>query len=87
MPNSFTPNGDGLNDRLKPVLYGYSKVNYFRIYNRYGDLLYEANSDLSGWDGTLKGKRLPTQTVVWMIEAIDANGIVERRQGSSVLIR
>ena len=87
VPNSFTPNGDGLNDRLKPVLYGYSKVNYFRIYNRYGDLLYEANSDLPGWDGTLKGKRLPTQTVVWMIEAIDANGIVERRQGSSVLIR
>ena len=87
VPNAFTPGGNTTNNRLRPFLYGYSKVNYFRVYNRYGQLLYSANSDTPGWDGTYKGKAQSTQTVVWMIEAVDAYGRTERRQGSSILLR
>ena len=87
VPSAFTPNGDGKNDRLSPVLYGYSKVNYFRIYNRYGQLLYSSASDQPGWDGNIHGKPAATQTVVWMIEAVDAYNKIERRQGTTVLIR
>jgi len=45
------------------------------------------NSDLPGWDGTIKGKPAATQTVVWVLEAIDAYGRTEKRQGTTVLIR
>lgn len=87
VPAAFTPDGDGKNDMLRPVLYGYSRVNYFRVYNRFGQLIYNANSDMPGWDGTIKGKAAGTQTVVWMIEAVDAYGRIEKRQGTSILIR
>jgi gliding motility-associated-like protein len=87
VPNAFAPNSIGVNHTLRPFLYGYSKVNYFRVYNRYGQLLYSADSDKPGWDGTIKGKALPTQTVVWMIEAVDAYGRIEKRQGTAILLR
>lgn len=87
VPNAFTPGGNTSNNRLRPFLFGFSKLNYFKIYNRSGQLLYNANSDTPGWDGNFKGKAQTTQTVVWMIEAVDAYGRIERRQGTSILIR
>jgi len=87
VPNAFRPGSTSGNNTLRPYLYGFSKVNYFRVYNRYGQLLYSMNSDLPGWDGTIKGKPASTQTVVWMIEAIDAYGRIEKRQGTAILIR
>lgn len=87
VPNAFRPGATNSNGRLRPFLYGYSKVNYFRVYNRYGQLLYSAASDMPGWDGTVNGKPASMQTVVWMIEAVDAYGRTERRQGTSVLLR
>lgn len=87
VPGAFTPDNNGTNDRLRPLLIGFSKVNYFRVYNRFGQLLYSMNSDLPGWDGTIRGKPAATQTVVWVLEAIDAYGRTEKRQGTSVLIR
>jgi gliding motility-associated-like protein len=87
VPNAFNPNSNSSNNTLRPFLYGYSKVNYFRVYNRYGQLLYSKNSDLPGWDGTIHGKPAAPQTVVWMIEAVDAYGKIEKRQGTSILLR
>lgn len=87
VPGAFTPNGDGVNDWLRPVLYGFSKVNYFRIYNRFGQLIYQASSDLPGWDGNIKNKPAGTQTVVWVIEAVNAFGETVKRRGTSLLIR
>jgi gliding motility-associated-like protein len=86
VPNAFVPNSNSVNHSLRPFLYGYSKVNYFRVYNRYGQLLYSADSATPGWDGTIKGKVAATQTVVWTIEAVDAYGRIEKRQGTSVLL-
>jgi gliding motility-associated-like protein len=87
VPTGFTVNGDGINDRLRPVLIGFSKVNYFRIYNRWGKLLYGQSSDLPGWDGKINNKPAETQTVVWMIEAVDVDGVVHQQQGTTVLFR
>lgn len=87
VPTAFNPGSSVGNNTLRPYLFGYSKVNYFKVFNRYGQLLYSANSNLPGWDGNIKGKPAGTQTVVWMIEAVDAYGRVERRQGTSVLLR
>lgn len=87
VPTGFTPNGNGINERLRPVLIGFNKVNYFRIYNRWGQLLYSMNSDQPGWDGKINNKPAEMQTIVWMIEAVDVDGKVHKRQGSTVVIR
>ena len=87
VPNAFTPYGNGVNERLRPKLIGFTKVNYFTIYNRYGQLLFTMNSDQSGWDGKIGGKLGDTQTVVWMIEAEDADGIIHTKKGTTVLYK
>lgn len=87
VPNSFTPDGNGVNDRLRPILMGFNTVNYFRVYNRWGKLLYQMQSDLPGWDGRINGQKQDMQTVVWMIEAVDVDGATHKRQGTSILIR
>jgi gliding motility-associated-like protein len=87
VPTGFTPDGNGKNDRLRPVLIGFTKVNYFRVYNRWGKLLYSMNNDLPGWDGKVNGTGADSQTVVWMIEAVDVDGVVHRKEGTSILLR
>jgi gliding motility-associated-like protein len=87
VPTAFTPNADSKNDYLKPVLVGIVKVNYFRIYNRWGKLLFEMKSDSQGWDGKVNNIPQEIQTIVWMIEAIDVDGKVHNQQGTTVLYR
>lgn len=87
VPTAFTPGGNGINDYLRPTLMGFIKVNYFRIYNRWGRMLFQMQSDRPGWDGKVNGQPAELQTVVWMIEAVDVDGEVHRRQGTTVLIR
>lgn len=57
LPNAFSPNGDGLNDVLKPEIIGYALVNTFEVFDRYGQLVYKsANNNNFGWDGTYLGR-------------------------------
>lgn len=86
IPNAFTPNGDGKNDRFTFLAIGMRKLDYFRIYNRLGQLIHDGlNTD--GWDGTLHGISQPSGTYVWMISGEDYNGNVYRKKGSFQLIR
>ncbi len=55
VPSAFTPNGDGINDLIFPDGWGIRRLNYFRIYNRWGQLLFETNEYRKGWDGTFEG--------------------------------
>lgn len=88
VPNIFSPaNADGKNDYLKPFLMSFSKLNYFRIFDRWGKLLFEMRSEGQGWDGRIKGAFAEMQTVIWMIEAIDVDGVVHHEQGSTILMR
>ncbi|MEP7237202.1 MAG: PKD domain-containing protein [Ferruginibacter sp.] len=87
VPQSFTPDGNGINDYLRPLLMGFGSVAYFRVYNRWGKLLFQMQSDLPGWDGRINGKIQDTQTVVWMIEAVDIDGHTHKEQGTTILIR
>ncbi len=86
VPNVFTPNGDGRNDFLRPLLLGFKRVNYFRIYNRWGKLLYTTNTDLPGWNGRVNNILQEPQTVVWTIEAEDIDGKLHTRSGSTILL-
>ena len=87
MPTAFTPNGDGKNDLLRPALFGFKKINYFKVYNRWGKLVFQTENDGAGWDGTMNGIKQDTQTFVWMIEATDVDGQVHTQSGTILLIR
>jgi gliding motility-associated-like protein len=87
VPTGFTPNGDGNNERLRPVTVGFTKVNYFRVYDRWGKLLFSMNGDQPGWDGTVNGKPVGIQTVIWMVEGVDVDGKVQHKQGTTVVIK
>ncbi|MCP9752230.1 hypothetical protein EGI32_14780 [Ferruginibacter sp. HRS2-29] len=87
VPNAFTPNGDGRNDIFRPIPVGIAETEYFRIFNRYGELVFETNQYLKGWDGTYRGQRQPMGGYVWVIKGKDRNGRVIDMKGSVALIR
>jgi gliding motility-associated-like protein len=87
MPSVFTPNGNGLNDRYRPVNVNIKQLDFFRIYNRWGELVFSSNRLEDGWDGTYKGKPQPVGTYIWQIRAVTIGGTVITKQGTVVLLR
>ena len=87
VPTAFTPNHDGLNDILRPTLMGIKELRYFRVYNRFGQLMFETKANRAGWDGSFEGKALPTQVVVWIAEGIGVDGRIYSRKGTSTLMK
>ena len=87
MPNAFTPNGDGKNDIFRPVLVGISSLDYFRIYNRWGQLVFATTQNDQGWDGAVSGRMQESGAFVYMIRGKDYTGKVHTKKGSFVLIR
>ncbi len=87
VPTAFTPNNDGRNDFLKPLLVGVRELNYFRIYNRWGQLIYDMRGGQRGWDGTINGLVQPTGVYVWMVEGLGLDKQLHRQKGTTVLIR
>ncbi|WP_416439162.1 PKD domain-containing protein [Phnomibacter sp. MR] len=84
--SAFTPNGDGVNDRAVVFGYGVSKM-MFRIYNRWGQLMYETTVPRSGWDGIFKGKPQPMDAYGYTLEAELVSGEKVKKSGSITLIR
>jgi gliding motility-associated-like protein len=87
VPTAFTPNGDGLNEVLRPTLMGIKELKYFRVFNRWGQLLYETTTERAGWDGTQNGTKMATQVVVWLAEGIGVDGKTYVKKGTSTLVR
>jgi gliding motility-associated-like protein len=87
IPTAFTPNADGLNDIFKPSLAGIKQLEYFRIFDRRGQLLFETSQAGNGWDGTFKGMKQPSGTYIFAAHAIDYLGKYLEKRGTVVLIR
>ena len=87
MPTGFTPNGDGKNDIFKPFTVGITKLNYFKVFNRWGQLLYSTADLNKGWDGRIKGSHQQTSTYVWMVQGVARDGRVITKKGTVTLIR
>jgi gliding motility-associated-like protein len=87
VPTAFTPNADGLNDVLRPTLMGIKDLQYFRVFNRWGQLLFETKTKRAGWDGRLNGHPQASGVVVWVAQAMGVDGKVYTRRGTTVLIR
>lgn len=87
VPTAFTPNGDGLNDLARPICVGIRKINYFSIYNRWGQLVFTTNQDRQGWNGILNGTPQGSAVFVWVVSAEDYNGLTYFDKGTVTLIR
>ncbi len=87
VPTAFTPNADGNNDVLRPILLGMKQLNYFRVYNRWGVLMFSTTEKGKGWDGRYNGKGQDPATFVWMAEGVTFNGQTKQKKGYAVLIR
>ncbi len=85
VPNAFTP-GEGQNNLFRPVPVGISRIDYFRVYNRWGNLVFSSN-DGSGWNGMVGGKMQAADTYVWVVQGRDFTGKIIHKKGSVVLIR
>jgi len=71
VPTAFTPNNDGRNDVVRPIAVGIKKINYFSIYNRWGQLVFTTSINGKGWDGKISGREQNSGVFVWMVSAID----------------
>ena len=87
VPNAFTPNGDGRNDIFRPIPVGISVFKYFRVFNRYGQLMFQTTQPKQGWDGTYNGGPALQGTYVWEVDGIDYQGKTISKKGTVILLR
>ncbi|MBS1603865.1 MAG: gliding motility-associated C-terminal domain-containing protein [Bacteroidetes bacterium] len=88
VPTAFTPNGDGLNDYLYPLNAFKADNLVFKVFNREGQMVFQAHSWTDRWDGRVNGGDAPAGTYVWFLQYIDRDS--EKpflRKGTSILIR
>lgn len=86
VPTAFTPNGNNVNDRLRP-LGQVGKIDYFRVYNRWGNMLYQTSVIGDGWDGTYRGLAQQSDTYTWILLGKTPDGKLIKLSGKTVLIR
>jgi gliding motility-associated-like protein len=92
IPNTFSPNNDGVNDVFYPRGKGLYNIQSMRIFNRWGQLIFErkdfpANTASSGWDGTSNGRPAPADVYVYIIEVVCNNAQVIALHGDVTLVR
>ncbi len=92
IPNTFSPNGDGANEQFYPRGTGLFTIKTARIFNRWGELVFEkynmkANEAGGGWDGSYKGQKLASDVFVYMFEIVCDNDAVLLYKGDVALIR
>jgi len=87
IPTAFSPNGDGTNDVLLAITAGIKQFDYFRVYNRWGNMVFTTANPSQGWDGTMNGIKQPPGTYVFDAQGVDYTGKPIKRKGTVVLIR
>jgi len=86
VPNAFAP-GNGPDNIFKIIVNGAATLNYFHIYNRWGNLVYSSADINAGWDGTFNGVPQPFDVYVYEIEAVTAAGKTFHKTGNVTLVR
>ena len=87
VPNAFTPNGDGNNDVIHVRGWGIRELLEFKIYNRWGEVVFETDDISKGWDGYYKGKLQNVETYVYTVRARMWNEEVRSGKGNISLLR
>ncbi len=94
IPNIFSPNGDGINDRFQIFTgLGVTRINFVRIYDRWGELLFEetdlrpSSDGTPGWDGTFKGDKMNPAVFMYLIEVEFQDGRILLYRGDVTLMQ
>ncbi|WP_152267428.1 PKD domain-containing protein [Agriterribacter humi] len=92
VPNTFSPNGDGMNEVFYPRGKGLASVQSMKIYNRWGQLVFDrrnfsANDPTKGWNGKMGNQAVPPDVYVYMIEFVCENAQIVPMKGNVTLIR
>jgi len=83
VPNAFSPgSGD-----FKVVKRGQANLQYFRVFNRWGNKVFETSNIENGWDGTYNGKPQPTGVYIYTVEATTITGVPFKKSGNVTLLR
>ncbi|MFT3947628.1 MAG: PKD domain-containing protein [Agriterribacter sp.] len=85
--DAFTPNGDYLNDIFHVYPVGIKQFDYFKIFNRWGQLMFSSSSSEDGWDGKYNGKEQGSDTFVWIASGTDYLGRKITKKGTLILMR
>ncbi|HZF99496.1 MAG TPA: gliding motility-associated C-terminal domain-containing protein, partial [Chitinophagales bacterium] len=86
VPNTFTPNGDGVNDLFTVYGDGIRKF-HLRIYDRWGTRVFESNGHITGWDGTYQGQEMNTAVFVYIADIELLDGFSIKKTGDITLLR
>jgi len=86
VPNAFTPEKSS-NNLFRPICMGIASLEYFRVYNRWGQLLYSTSQSGQGWDGRVHGKLQEPGACLWMLKGTDYTGKAIVKKGTMMLIR
>ncbi|WP_207495651.1 PKD domain-containing protein [Aridibaculum aurantiacum] len=85
VPNAFTPNGDGVNDKVFVRGFGIAKMNW-RIYNRWGTVVFQTNNRTEGWDGTYRGAKQPKEVYHYVLDVEFSDGKKYQKKGDITLL-
>ncbi|MCD4681864.1 MAG: gliding motility-associated C-terminal domain-containing protein, partial [Bacteroidales bacterium] len=86
VPTAFSPNGDDVNPELKVYGSGFKEL-IFRVYDRYGKLVFETNDKDIGWDGTVNGQKQEMEVYTWYVRVIYEDGGIAEETGNVTLLR
>ena len=87
VPSAFSPNNDGINDIIYAKGWGLKELIAFKIYNRFGELVFESTDFKVGWNGVYKGKEQNIETYVYTVEALTFGDKVITKSGNITLLR
>jgi gliding motility-associated-like protein len=87
IPNTFSPNKDEINDVLYVRGHGVMQLNYFRIFDRWGNQVFQSENINTGWDGYYNGRLMNSAVFVYVMEGVCSNGQVVRKKGNVTLLR
>jgi gliding motility-associated-like protein len=92
VPNTFSPNGDGRNDRFFVEGNGLARVKSMRVFNRWGEVVFEArdfpvSNPSYGWDGLYKGQKAAPDVYIYQLEVFCENSEIIKFEGNVALVR
>ena len=87
IPNAFTPNGDGKNDKFKLINVSREQLLEFKIFNRWGTVMFSSTDPEEGWDGRYRNQEQPVGVYGYGIRIRYEDGVIETYRGTITLIR
>ena len=85
IPDAFSPNNDGVNDVFRAI--GSASEYSMKVFNRWGQLVFQTKSITEGWNGRISGKLQASGVYVYLVQYRNASGQVMDRKGTVLLMQ